>query len=124
MINFNLELLLNKAKNDKQIVEAMHNLFIKKTVRKNQHDNSLIIPNLGRGKSFILKPEKLFKNNLNTVYVSQYIQLAGRRSYFLYKEFGVTYLDLVTYPDLIIGNLKYNYLLNIIDNKIYFKYEE
>lgn len=124
MIFFNLQLLLAKAKTDKQIVEAVYNMFIGKTIRKNQADNSLIIPSLKYGNSFLLKPDKLFNRNLSDVYVSQYIQLAGRRSYSLYKGYGMRYLDLITYPDIILRNIKHNYLLNIVDDKIYFKYEE
>lgn len=124
MIFFNLQLLLDKAKTDKQIVEALHNMFIGKIIRKNQADNSLILPGLKYGKSFLLKPIKLFDKRLSDVYVSQYIQLAGRRSYSLYRDYGLSYLDLTIYPDLIMKNIKNNYLLNIVDDKIYFKYEE
>lgn len=124
MIFFNLNLLLNKAKTDQQIVEALYNSYIGKTIPKNLSDRSLIINGLKRGNSFLIDPESLFKSNATNTHISQYIKLAGRRSYSIYKEYGIKYLDISLYPDLNTNNIKHNYLLNILNNKLYFKYEE
>lgn len=124
MLFFNLQLLESKAKTDYKLCEALHNLYIKKYIRKNLRDTSLIIPALGIGSSFIINPKKLFVKSNNIVYVSQYIKLAGRRSYMLFSEYDVRYLDLSYYPDLNLGLFKFNNLLKISENKIYFKFEE
>lgn len=124
MLFFNLILLETKAKSDKQICEALHNLYIEKHIKKNIRDSSLIIPGLKHGNSFLINPKDLFKKNINFVYVSQYIKLAGRRSYLHYAEYGVRYLDLSYYPDLNLEAFKFNYLLQISNDKIHFKFEE
>ena len=80
---------------------------------------------LSSGSSYLLKPAQLFfDQNSDILFKSQYIQLAGRRSYQQYKDLGYTYLDLSYYPDLNLEAIKYNPLLITKNNKIYFKYEE
>jgi hypothetical protein len=80
---------------------------------------------LGGGSSFLTSPGQLFfDRNTDILFKSQYIQLAARRSYQQYKDLGYTYLDLSYYPDLKIDAIKYNPLLTITENKLYFKYEE
>jgi hypothetical protein len=77
------------------------------------------------GSSFLTSPGQLFfDRNTDILFKSQYIQLAARRSYQQYKDLGYTYLDLSYYPDLKIDAIKYNPLLTITENKLYFKYEE
>lgn len=124
MLFFNLELLENKAKTDKDLYSALHNLYLKKEIKRTRLDKSLIIPNLRLGNSFILNPTDLFTKVNNIVYASQYIKLAGRRSYLMYSNFGIRYLDLSFYPDLNLEVVKFNYLLKISNNKIHFKFEE
>lgn len=124
MLFFNLQLLEAKSNSDKQICEALHNLYKQKFIKKNLRDSSLIIPGLKHGNSFLINPKDLFKNNINFVYVSQYIKLAGRRSYLHYAEYGVRYLDLSYYPDINLEAFKFNYLLQISNDKIHFKFEE
>lgn len=78
-----------------------------------------------KGRSFLLNPDSLFEDrSTDPVHIAQYIKLAGRRSYSLYKVFDVTYLDLALYPEADIQQLKYNPLLKIVNNKIQFKYED
>lgn len=57
-------------------------------------------------------------------YILQYIRLAAKRDYGLYKKYGVTYLDMSYFPDLATANITANPLITITQNKIYFKYEE
>ena len=81
--------------------------------------------NLTAGSSYLVKPAKLFfDTSVDILFKSQYIQLAARRSYQQYKDLGYKHLDLTYYPDLNIEAIKYNPLLTIKNNKIYFKYEE
>jgi hypothetical protein len=81
--------------------------------------------NLSGGSSYLVRPAQLFFDpSTDILFKSQYIQLAARRSYQHYKDLGYKYLDLSYYPDLNIEAIKYNPLLTIENNKIYFKYEE
>lgn len=57
-------------------------------------------------------------------HVLQYVKLAARRDYALYKKYGVTYLDTSFYPELAINLIKANPLIQINNKLIYFKYEE
>jgi len=77
------------------------------------------------GSSYLLSPAELFfDDNTDILFKSQYITLAARRSYQQYIDLGYTYLDLSYYPDLKINAIKYNPLLTLNNNKLYFKYEE
>lgn len=76
------------------------------------------------GKSFLLKPKQLFKAKIDIVYKVQYVRLAAKRDYFLYKQYGFNGLDLSLYPDLHTNNIKYNPLLEISNNKLTFKLED
>jgi hypothetical protein len=78
-----------------------------------------------KGSSFLTSPGQLFFDRVTDIlYKAQYIELAGRRSYQQYIDLGYNHLDLSYYPDLNINAIKYNPLLTIKNNKIYFKYEE
>lgn len=78
-----------------------------------------------KGFSFLTNPGELFfDQSTDILFKSQYIQLAARRSYQHYIDLGHTYLDLTYFPDLKIDAIKYNPLLIINNNKLYFKYEE
>lgn len=82
------------------------------------------IRRLKTGPAFLLNPDPLFDTSLDTVYKAQYIRLAGRRDYSLYKTFGIKSLDLSMYPDLDFKNIGRNPLLTIANKQITFKYEE
>lgn len=80
---------------------------------------------LMKGSSFILNPADLFKDkSTDPSYIVQYIKLAARRDYAMYKLYNITYLDLTFYPDLDRSKINHNPLLSIAGNKLYFKYEE
>jgi hypothetical protein len=77
------------------------------------------------GSCYLINPANLFFDpSTDILFKSQYIQLAARRSYQQYKDLGYKHLDLSYYPDLNLEAIKYNPLLTINNNKIYFKYEE
>lgn len=77
------------------------------------------------GKSFILNPEPLFsRSNIDILYIIQYIKLAARRDYALYKLYNFAGLDLSYFPDIDIDKLRTNPLLTIDHNQIHFLYEE
>jgi len=86
--------------------------------------NTILALSKIRGKSFLLKPKQLFKAKIDIVYKVQYVRLAAKRDYFLYKQYGFNGLDLSLYPDLHTNNIKYNPLLEISNNKLTFKLED
>lgn len=80
---------------------------------------------LKTGGSYLLNPEALFNDkSTDPSYIVQYIRLAGRRNYGMYKLYKIKYLDLSYYPEILLDKIKHNPLLTIANNKIYFKYEE
>ena len=76
------------------------------------------------GTSYILNIDSLERAKVPSEYMAQYIMLASRRSYYLYKSIGQIYLDLLDYPDLILSRVSSNPLLRIENDRMYFKYEE
>lgn len=110
--------------NPRQMVEKLRLFYTKKHLAKNSYSKVKPIRNL-TGNSYILNPAEFFADNItDIIYKSQYIQLAGRRDYSLYKLFNEKYLDLSYFKDINIDNIKTNPLITITQNKIYFKYEE
>lgn len=124
-IFFNLEVLERVSNgNTQDLRNLLYYHYVGKPARMRGQKASLSHINL-RGKSYLLNPQPLFEDSsTDPLYVSQYIRLAGRRSYAHYKFYSAKYLDLSFYPELDIDAIKHNPLLNITDSKIYFKYEE
>jgi hypothetical protein len=119
---FNLELLEAESQCDPKLMLSMlENHFNKKLIPKNNRDRN-IYRNLS-GHSFLLNASLLFKDTTDIAYKAQYIRLAGRRDYSLYKLYKVIYLDLTYFKDIDLDAIKHNPLLDIKNNKIYFKHE-
>jgi len=77
------------------------------------------------GKSWLLNPSPLFNRKIADIsFIVQYIKLAGRRDYTLYKLYNTLTLDISFYPNIILENIKGNPLLALINNNIHFKFEE
>ena len=93
----------------------------KKLIPKN-HRERVLTQNL-TGHSFILDANSLFNDTSDIAHKAQYIRLAGRRDYSLFKLYRAVYLDLSYFKDIDIDLIKNNPLLTITQNKIYFKYE-
>jgi len=122
---FNLGILeAETLGNPKQMVETLRLFYTKKQIPKNSYSKVKPIRNL-IGNSYLINPDGFFADNItDIIYKSQYIQLAGRRDYSLYKLYDVKYLDLSYFKDIALDNIKTNPLITITQNKIYFKYEE
>jgi hypothetical protein len=119
---FNLDLLETETNCDPKLMLSMlERHFTGKLMPKNRHDR--VITRSLVGHSFLLDAASLFSDTSDIAYKTQYIRLAGRRDYSLYKLYRVTYLDLSYYKDIDLDAIKHNPLLNIQQNKIYFKYE-
>lgn len=74
--------------------------------------------------SYIKNYDDVFSylNKIDILYITQYVSLAGKRSYADIKA-GKNYLDLSLYPDLDINSVKHNPLLTIDNNNLKFNYE-
>lgn len=119
---FNLQLLEAETDCDPKLMLSMlERHFNKKLIPKNNRDK-ITCANLA-GHSFLLDAFSLFQDTSDIAYKAQYIRLAGRRDYSLYKLYRVTYLDLTYFKDIDLETIKHNPLLDIKQNKIYFKYE-
>ena len=76
------------------------------------------------GNSYLLNPVDLFNDkSTDILYKLQYVKLAGRREYSLYKLYKSKSLQLSYYPDIIYDAIKHNPLLQITQSEILFKYE-
>ena len=77
------------------------------------------------GFSFLLNPAPIFNSEVyEKEFLVQYIVLAARRDYTLYKLHGYAALDLSFFPDIDLSKIKYNPLLNIVGKHLHFVYEE
>ena len=122
---FNLDTLEAVAKGDPKLMQLtlkhfFDNAPMKAYVKYTQYRRNAMV-----GKSFLRNPEPLLNDKqTDPSYIAQYLRLAGRRSYMLFKVYGVSYLDLSSYPEVEVSQIKHNPLLQIATNKVYFKYEE
>lgn len=106
------------------LVHGLEHWYNRRTIAKNSRERYKPIQKPMHGHSFLLNPGDFFADrSTDILFKAQYIRLAGRRDYLLYKNYGVAYLDLSYYPD-INAAIKYNPLLTIQNNHAYFKYEE
>ena len=122
---FNLDYLETISKKDTVKMVAVLERFYKKDYIPRSRHQLRVDPALLQGKSFLLNPRDLFLDkSTDPAYIAQYIRLAARRSYVLYKLYNFRGLDLSFYPDLDISKITHNPLLKIANNKLHFKYEE
>ncbi len=125
MLFFNLDTLEECTGCDPEyLVVALHKFWKGMYYPKNAYEKHKPLKQLTAGSSFLLNPADFFKDKSTDVgYRAQYIRLAGRRDYTLYKTHGVKYLDLTLYPDIDKLAIAYNPLLTIANKQIHFKYE-
>lgn len=119
---FNLELLETESLCEpKLMLVLLEKHFNKKLIPKNSRELARY-KNLA-GHSFLLNPKPLFEDTADIAHKAQYIRLAGRRDYSLYKFYKLTYLDLSFFMEINLDLIKHNPLLELTSNKIHFKYE-
>ncbi len=119
---FNLDNLEREAEHDfNRYVFLLEQLYYKRLPRRKDKYRPAKYNLVGN--SFILNPGPLFKETVDIAYVIQYIRLAARRDYMMYKEYKITSLPLSYYPDINLNNIKHNPLLKITEDSIFFKYE-
>ena len=106
-----------------KFITLLENFYHKKMPRQRKGINYSRTSMIGN--SFLLNPEPLFKNKtIDILYIVQYIKLAARRDFILYKQYGVKALQLSYFPDINMEVIKTNPLLKITNTEIFFAYEE
>ena len=122
-IFFNLQTLENEAGSDSNKFVALLEYHYSKRVpyKYSKYKPSKVPLN---GSSYLLNPVELFSDkSTDVLYKVQYIKLAARRDYSLYKLYKYKALQLSYYPDIVYDAIKTNPLLNITQSEILFKYE-
>lgn len=122
-IFFNLQTLENEAGSDSNKFVALLEYHYSKRVpyKYSKYKPSKVPLN---GSSYLLNPIDLFSDkSTDVLYKVQYIKLAARRDYSLYKLYKYKALQLSYYPDIVYDAIKTNPLLNITQSEILFKYE-
>lgn len=118
VIRFSLDKLLKLSKgNSNNIIKNLQEYY---TAKKNK---TFIKHNLS-GSEWIINPEPLFyRQEVDVGFRVQYILLAARRDFYLYRTYGNKSLLLSYFPDLEMEKIKHNPLLTITETEIKFKYE-
>jgi hypothetical protein len=123
MFFFNIDNLEKEAVCDsKRFVQLLEAFYYKRLPRRYNKFKPAKLTLIGS--SYLLNPEPLFTTNVDSAYVVQYVSLAGRRDYSLYKHYGSKSLQLNYFPDINMESIKTNPLLNITQTEIFFLFEE
>jgi hypothetical protein len=119
MIFFNFEELSCEANGDPLKLVKLLKMFKENRLLKYGLKQKLV------GHSFLLNPDYLFTDkSTDILYIYQYLLLASKRDYSLYKLHGLKSLPLSYYPEINLNSIKNNPLLTITKSEIHFKYEE
>jgi hypothetical protein len=120
---FNLDYLEKVSKkNTLSLISILERFYKKETIPR--RGQTRFSADKLKGTSFLTNPKDLFSDkSTDPVYIAQYIRLAARRSYTMYKLYNFTQLDLSFYPDLDVHKISHNPLLKIANNTIHFKLE-
>jgi hypothetical protein len=122
---FNLDVLESEAKGDSQKFLAQLEYFYKGVTTPSNKSKYKPSRKSLRGYSYLLNPAPLFLiNDVDILYIVQYIKLAARRDFALFKFHGSITLDLSYFPDLDLNKIKTNPLLKVVNKHIHFKFEE
>lgn len=123
---FNLETLEAQSCNDSlQFISMLEFHYNKKTIPANKFTKLKPSKVPLNGSSFLLNPEPFFKDiRTDILYRVQYIKLAARRDYLLFKQYNYRGLQTSYFPDLKVDAIRSNPLLEITPTEIIFKYEK
>lgn len=120
---FDMKTLHIESENRPELMLKMLENYFYNRIPKNKADRVNFSAKNLIGDSFILSPARLFFSKVDVNYKVQYIILAAKRDYMFYRIYAVTYLDLSYFPDLDINKIRGNPLMEVINNKLYFKLE-
>lgn len=122
---FNLKVLESEAGNDPEKLVTLLRYHKEGKTLASRSDKYKPSKKSLVGNSYLLNPNPvLYNKELDPVYLSQYIKVAGRRDILLYRMHGFAQLDTSFFPELLLDKLKNNPLLKISNQLIYFKFEE
>ena len=76
------------------------------------------------GDCYILNLDEALKMASDPNYLYNYLELASKRNLFDYKARGITYLPIQFVPEYLMGLVETNPMLEVKDEKLYFKYEQ
>lgn len=76
------------------------------------------------GHCYIINIDKVLQKARDPHSLYYYLELACKRDLFAYKLRGITYLSLQFVPEYLMGLVDTNPMLEVKDEKIYFKYEQ
>lgn len=119
---FNLENVSAEANGDpKRFMQLLYNLYYKRLPKQSFRAPRLPLV----GTSFLLNPEPILQRpkGVDILFIKQYVELAARRDYSLYKLYGYKVLPLSYFPDINQQAINNNPLLNIENNELQFYYE-
>lgn len=121
---FNEKLLEELSCNDPFKYLALLDYHCTGNIAKSRHSKYKPASKSLTGKSFLLNPRDIIHDKSNDVYHKvQYIKLAARRDYTLWKLYKYSGIQRSYYPDLNIEAAKHNPLLIVTPTEINFKYE-
>jgi hypothetical protein len=76
------------------------------------------------GDCYIINLDEVLRMAQDPTYLYYYLELASKRNLFDYKMRGVSYLPIQFVPEYLMGLVDINPMLEVKDEKIYFKYEQ
>lgn len=123
---FNLQTLESLAKGNDQKLLAMLEHHFNKKVLPSKFDKFSPAPfnTIVHGHSFLISPAPFFKDTTTDIlFKVQYLKLAAKRDYLLYKQYQYKALQRSFFPDLNYEGIKHNPLLVITSTEVNFKYE-
>lgn len=121
---FNLEILEEQSCNSSIQFMSMLEYHYSKRLPKSSYTKLKPSKVPLHGNSFLLNPLALFNDKTTDIlYKLQYVKLAARRDYNLYKQYGYKALQTSFFPDLNYDAIRSNPLLIITGSEINFKYE-
>lgn len=77
-----------------------------------------------QGDCYIINLDEVLRMAQDPNYLYYYLELASKRSLFDYKMRGISYLPVQFVPEYLMGLVDTNPMLEVKDDKIYFKYEQ
>ncbi len=120
---FDIKTLQKESKNSPvKMIKMLENWYLNKLPKNKRMMENFSKVSL-KGDSFILQPLALFSAQVDVNYKVQYLILIAKRDYMFYLLYGVKYLDLSYFPDLDINKIRGNPLMEVVNNKLYFKLE-
>ena len=76
------------------------------------------------GYCYLINIDKVLEEATDPNYLYYYLELASKRDLFSYQIRGIRYLPIQFVPEYLMGLVETNPMLEVKDEKVYFKYEQ